>query len=130
MQGVGQPRQIPSGGLFVHKNEFIRQVARESGLPQTTVSQVLGAAVRVVARSLVVGQKVVWTGFGTFEMRRRSRRHGINPQTRERIMIDSTLTPGFTASSTFKDRVLNQLSAGSNDEGAEVQELHPLKASA
>ena len=99
-------------------------------MPQTTVSQVLGAAVRVVARSLVVGQKVVWTGFGTFEMRHRSRRHGINPQTRERIMIDSTLTPGFTASSTFKDRVLHQLEDGSDKEGAEVQSLHPLKASA
>lgn len=113
----------------MHKNEFIRQVAKESGLPQTTVSQVLAAIVRVVARSLVGGQKVVWTGFGTFEMRRRRRRHGINPQTRERIMIDSTVTPGFTASSTFKDRVLNQLGAESS-EGAEVQELHSLKASA
>ena len=47
-----------------------------------------------------------WTGFGTFEMRRRSERHGINPQTRARITIGATNTPGFTASSTFKDRVL------------------------
>lgn len=90
----------------MHKNEFIRQVARESDIPQTVVAQVLGAAVRVVLRSLVGGQKVVWTGFGTFEMRRRSQRQGINPQTRERIVIDSTLTPGFTASSTFKSRIL------------------------
>src|SRR5205823_8988689 len=67
----------------MHKNEFIRQVARESGLPQATVAQVLGAAVRVVARALVAGQKVVWTGFGTFEVRRRSARQGINPQTRQ-----------------------------------------------
>jgi DNA-binding protein HU-beta len=115
----------------VHKNEFIRQVAKESGLPQTTVSQVLGAAVRVVARALVAGQKVVWTGFGTFEMRRRSRRHGINPQTRERIMIDSTLTPGFTASSTFKGRVLSQLDDQSTvvaDD--EAEELVPVEARA
>jgi DNA-binding protein HU-beta len=73
---------------------------------------VLRAAVRVVARSLITGQKVVWTGFGTFEMRRRSERRGINPQTRERITIDATNTPGFTASSAFKDRVLK------GDEGA------------
>jgi len=93
----------------VHKNEFIRQVAKESGVPQTVVAQVLGGAIRVIARSLVAGQKVVWTGFGTFEMRHRSQRHGINPQTRQRITIGSTLTPGFTASSTFKGRVLGQL---------------------
>ncbi len=93
----------------MHKNEFIRQVAKESGIPQTVVAQVLGGAIRVIARSLVAGQKVVWTGFGTFEMRHRSQRHGINPQTRQRITIGSTLTPGFTASSTFKGRVIGQL---------------------
>jgi len=101
----------------VHKNEFIRQVAKESGVPQTVVAQVLGGAIRVIARSLVVGQKVVWTGFGTFEMRHRSQRHGINPQTRQRITIGSTLTPGFTASSTFKGRVLGQLNGASDANG-------------
>ena len=92
----------------MHKNEFIRQIAKESGIPQTVVAQVLGSAVRVVARSLIAGQKVVWTGFGTFEMRTRSKRQGINPQTRQRIVIGATQTPGFTASSTFKERVLEQ----------------------
>ena len=117
----------------MHKNEFIRQVAKESGLPQTTVSQVLGGAIRVVARALVANQKVVWTGFGTFEMRRRSRRHGINPQTRERITIDSTLTPGFTASSTFKGRVLDQLEGREtvdDEEDDEIKELVTMRASA
>ena len=92
----------------MHKNEFIRLVAREADVPQAVVAKVLGGVVRVVARSLIAGEKVVWTGFGTFEMRRRSERHGINPQTRERITIGATNTPGFTASSTFKDRVLGQ----------------------
>ena len=92
----------------MHKNEFIREVAKEVGLPQTMVAQVLGAAVRVIARSLSGGQTVVWTGFGTFEMRRRSERRGINPQTRQHITIDATNTPGFTASSAFKERVLNR----------------------
>ncbi len=96
----------------MHKNEFIRQVARESGLPQATVNQVLGAVVRVIGRSLIAGEKVVWTGFGTFEMRRRSERRGINPQTRQQITIDATHTPGFTASSTFKRRVTGEESGG------------------
>ena len=71
------------------------------------VAQVLSAAVRVIAQNLVAGNKVVWTGFGTFEMRRRSQRKGINPQTREKITIEATTTPGFTASSAFKERVLD-----------------------
>jgi len=100
----------------VHKNEFIKAVAKEAGLPQTTVSQVLSAAVRVIAQNLIGGNKVVWTGFGTFEVRRRSQRKGINPQTREKIVIDATSTPGFTASSAFKERVLGGGDAPSDAE--------------
>jgi DNA-binding protein HU-beta len=108
----------------MHKNEFIRQIAKESGLPQTVVAQVLGSAVRVVARSLIAGQKVVWTGFGTFEMRTRSKRQGINPQTRQRIVIGATQTPGFTASSTFKERVLEQ-EQGDNGAAAPARPARP-----
>ena len=111
----------------MHKNEFIRQVARESGLPQGTVAQVLTAAVRVVGRALVRGEKVVWTGFGTFEMRQRSERHGINPQTRQKIVIGATHTPGFTASSTFKNRVTGQPgAAGATAEDADAADNEPL----
>lgn len=89
----------------MHKNEFIRQVAKESGVSQAIVGQVLSATIRVIGRSLIAGSKVVWTGFGTFEMRQRSTRRGINPQTGEQITIAATMTPGFTASSTFKNRI-------------------------
>jgi DNA-binding protein HU-beta len=126
---------VRDGGILVHKNEFIRQVAKESGIPQTVVAQVLSGALRVIARSLVAGQKVVWTGFGTFEMRHRSQRHGINPQTRQRITIGSTLTPGFTASSTFKSRVVGQLNGATetldDDEFEQDEEMSaPTKVSA
>lgn len=95
--------------MGVHKNEFIRAVAKEAGLPQTTVALVLSAAVRVIADNLIAERKVVWTGFGTFEVRHRSERRGINPQTRERIVIEATSTPGFTASSAFKDKVIGDI---------------------
>lgn len=100
----------------MHKHTFIKQVARESGLSQAVVTQVLAATVRVIARALLQGEKVVWTGFGTFELRQRSARHGINPQTRQHILIGATRTPGFTASSTFKNRVLGARDAVHGDE--------------
>lgn len=103
----------------MHKNEFIRRIARESDLPQALVGQVLGATVRVITRALVTDEKVVWTGFGTFEMRRRSARRGINPQTRQNIIIGATQTPGFTASSTFKQRVM----AAARRAGAEAADV-------
>ncbi|NCC33817.1 MAG: integration host factor, partial [Chloroflexia bacterium] len=44
-------------------------------------------------------------GFGTFEVRHRQQREGVNPQTREKITIPETKTPGFSASSTLKEAV-------------------------
>jgi DNA-binding protein HU-beta len=45
------------------------------------------------------------TGFGTFEVRHRQAREGVNPQTRAKIKIEATNTPGFSASSTLKEAV-------------------------
>jgi DNA-binding protein HU-beta len=90
----------------MHKNDFIKQLAKDTALPQKQVNQVIKSAIELIARSLRDGDKVVLTGFGTFEMRSRRERSGVNPQTKERITIPKTQTPGFTASNTLKNIVL------------------------
>ncbi|NWJ44946.1 MAG: HU family DNA-binding protein [Chloroflexi bacterium] len=92
----------------MHKNEFIKQLARETSLPQKQVNQVVKSTIELIARSLRNGDKVVLTGFGTFEVRTRRERKGVNPQTKERIVIPETQTPGFTASNTLKNIVLGK----------------------
>ncbi len=92
----------------MHKNEFIKQLAKETTMPQKEVNQVIKSAIELIARRLKAGDKVVLTGFGTFEVRRRRARRGVNPQTKERIIIPETSTPGFTASNSLKLNVLGQ----------------------
>lgn len=92
----------------MHKNEFIKQLARETALPQKEVNQVIRGAVELIARQLKDGDKVVLTGFGTFEVRHRRARRGVNPQTKEHITIPETHTPGFTASNSLKLTVIGQ----------------------
>lgn len=60
----------------MHKNEFIKQLARETSLPQKQVNQVVKSTIELIARSLRNGDKVVLTGFGTFEVRTRRERKG------------------------------------------------------
>ncbi len=93
----------------MHKNEFIKQLAKETTLPQKEVNQVIRSAIELIARQLKEGDKVVLTGFGTFEVRHRRARRGVNPQTKEHITIPETQTPGFTASNSLKLTVLGQL---------------------
>ncbi|HDY73149.1 MAG TPA: DNA-binding protein HU, partial [Candidatus Jorgensenbacteria bacterium] len=48
---------------------------------------------------------VAVTGFGTFRVRRRAARAGVNPQTGEKIQIAAATVPKFTAGKGLKDAV-------------------------
>lgn len=89
----------------MQKTDFIKAVAERTGVSQKETKQVVDAALDVIAETLAKGEKVTLTGFGTFEVRDRQAREGVNPQTREKIHIPATKTPGFSASSTLKDSV-------------------------
>jgi DNA-binding protein HU-beta len=89
----------------MQKTDFIKAVAEKTGVSQKETKQVIDAALLVVEEALKRGEKVTLTGFGTFEVRERQAREGVNPQTRAKIKIPATKTPGFSASSTLKEAV-------------------------
>lgn len=94
----------------MQKTEFIRAVAERTGTSQKETKMIVDAALDIITETLAQGKKVTLTGFGTFEVRKRQEREGVNPQTREKIVIPETMTPGFSASSTLKDRVKSGMS--------------------
>src|SRR4051794_38631597 len=89
----------------MQKTDFIARVAEQTGVSKKTTRQVIEAAIDVISRSLANGEKVVLTGFGTFEMRERRERRGVNPQTRQPMTIAASKTPGFSASNNLKEAV-------------------------
>lgn len=89
----------------MQKTDFIKAVADKSGATQKATADVVNSALAVISEALARGEKVTLTGFGTFEVRERQARQGVNPQTRAMIAIPATKTPGFSASSTLKDAV-------------------------
>ena len=87
------------------KSELIASIATKTGLTKKTAEEVLEAFIGTVSESLYKSEKVQLVGFGTFEVRERSERSGINPQTREKITIAATKTPAFKAGSALKEAV-------------------------
>ena len=87
------------------KSELITSIANKTGLTKKTAEEVLEAFIGTVSDSLAKGEKVQLVGFGTFEVRERSARSGINPQTHEKITIAATKTPAFKAGSALKEAV-------------------------
>jgi DNA-binding protein HU-beta len=92
----------------MQKTDFIKAVAEKAGTTQRDTSTIVNAALDVIAEALTRGEKVTLTGFGTFEVRQRNEREGVNPQTRAKITIPATKTPGFSASSTLKEAVKSE----------------------
>ena len=89
----------------MNKTEWIAATAESAGISKKDAERVLNAAIDAITVSLVKGEKVQISGFGTFEVKDREARVGRNPHTKEAIEIPATKVPGFKASKTLKDTV-------------------------
>ena len=89
----------------MNKTELIAAVAESAGLTKKDAERVLNAAIDTITDSLVKGEKVQISGFGTFEIKDREARIGRNPHTKEAIDIPATRVPTFKPSKALKDNV-------------------------
>ena len=89
----------------MNKTELIAIAAENAGMTKKDTERVLNAAIDAITLSLVKGEKVQLSGFGTFETKDREARIGRNPHTKEAIDIPATRVPAFKASKALKDTV-------------------------
>ena len=87
----------------MNKTELIAAIAEQAGLPKSTAAKTLGALSDTIAESLRKGEKVTWSGLGTFDVSERSARTGRNPQTGAEIQIAASKGVKFKAAKAFKD---------------------------
>ena len=89
----------------MNKVELIAAMAEKAEISKKDTEKALTAFTNVVADTLVGGDKVAITGFGTFEVKKRAARTGRNPKTGETITISASKSPKFKAGKTLKDAV-------------------------
>ena len=89
----------------MNKTELIAIAAESAGLTKKDTERVLNAAIDAITASLLKGEKVQLSGFGTFETKDREARVGRNPHTKEAIEIPATRVPTFKASKALKDSI-------------------------
>ncbi|KKU29888.1 MAG: DNA-binding protein HU-beta [candidate division WWE3 bacterium GW2011_GWA1_46_21] len=87
------------------KADLVAAVANVAGLTKVAADQAVDAVADSVTKALSRGEKVTWTGFGTFEVRSRAARMGRNPQTGAPMHIPAGKTPAFKAGKGLKDAV-------------------------
>ena len=87
------------------KAELVSAIAEKTELTKKDSEKALAAVVDSITEALKKGDKVALVGFGTFEVRARAARQGINPQTKKKINIHATKVPAFKAGKALKEVV-------------------------
>ena len=81
------------------KTDLIAQVAANTEMSKKSAEM----AVEAVGKAMAEGEKISISGFGTFEVRERAERQGINPRTREPITIAASKSIVFKPGKSLKD---------------------------
>lgn len=87
------------------KAELIAAVAEKSELTKKQSETAVKAVIDTITETLAKGESIQLVGFGTFEVRERAARTGINPRTKKKIQIAATKVPAFKAGRALKDSV-------------------------
>lgn len=87
------------------KSELIAAVKAKAGFTNDQSYRAVNAVFAAIADELEQGGSISVQSFGTFEVRDRAARKGINPQTKAAIEINASKAPAFKPSYKLKQRV-------------------------
>ena len=89
----------------MNKAELVEEVSEEAGLSKRGTQKAIDAIIETVTDTLSKGEKVTLAGFGTFGVRQRKARRGVNPQTGATLQIPAKKVPKFLAGKGLREKV-------------------------
>ncbi len=87
------------------REELVAKIAQDAEISKKVANVALHAVLEGITLSLEKREKISFVGFGTFSVVDRKERKGINPQTKEEIMIPARTVPVFKAGKKLKEAV-------------------------
>ncbi len=87
------------------KVELVGAVAEKTGMSKKDSEKAVTAMIEGISGALAGGDSVSIVGFGTFEVKSRAARTGVNPRTKEPLQIAASHLPTFRAGKTLKEAV-------------------------
>ena len=93
-------------GSLMNKADLVAKVQEIAELESKAAAErAVSAVLEAVTEGLKKDKSVALIGFGTFEVKERKARTGVNPATGEKIKIAATTVPKFSAGASFKTAV-------------------------
>ncbi len=91
--------------VSMKKSELVEAIVKKTGAKKKDVESFVKAFIESVEEALAKGEKVSLIGFGTFGVRERAARKGVNPKTGKPIQIPAMKVPFFKAGKGLKEKV-------------------------
>ena len=89
----------------MNKSELISAVAEKAALSKKDAEAAVSAMLDVISNTLAEGEEIRLVGFGSFEVKHRKERMGLNPKTKTAVPIPATKVPAFKPGKALKDAV-------------------------
>ncbi len=89
----------------MNKTELVKKIAEAAGLTNSEAKKALDATTAAIKEALVAGDKVQLVGFGTFAVKERPARQGVNPATGAKIEIGAKKVAKFNAGAELDNAV-------------------------
>ena len=89
----------------MNKSELISAVAEKAALSKKDAESAVTAVLDVISDALAEGEEVRLVGFGSFEVKHRKARMGLNPKDKTPVPIPATKVPAFKPGKALKDVV-------------------------
>ena len=86
----------------MNKTELIAAVAKKSGLTKVDAAKAVNATMETITATVNKKENVVLLGFGSFVVKERKARTGINPQTKKPIKIAAKKVVKFISGKGFQ----------------------------
>ena len=90
------------------KADIVKQVFENVGLPKNEAQEIVEVCFNTLKQTLVAGESVKVSGFGTFTTRKKAARIGRNPKTKEEAEIAPRRVLTFRTSELLKEAIEKQ----------------------
>lgn len=89
----------------MNKSELILELMEKTGMQRRDVEIMVSSFFDLIIERLAQGEKVTFSGFGTFESRTRAAHTGRDPRTGEIIEIQETKQVAFRPGKVMKEAI-------------------------
>ncbi|MDI6728090.1 MAG: integration host factor subunit alpha [Thermodesulfovibrionales bacterium] len=87
------------------KADIVNLVFEKVGLPKNEAQEMVETVFDTIKQTLIAGESIKISGFGTFNVRKKNSRIGRNPKTKEEVEITPRRVVTFKASDQLKELI-------------------------